>query len=226
MIVYNDIYSKQFGVFLEEYPIITASNEKVNFHSVVGRLGQLMEHTGVHDNVKISCTFSIAGTNYISKVRELKKWLKGPGKLSIDDEQETYYDVQFIEYGDIERELKTFGRFTVHFHCIPYEFLYSGQTYFTPGATLHNLYDECSPIYKIVGEGVCVLVVNGNTFEINVGQDATIDTSLMITYRTDEILNASAKGEYEGLKLKPGENTISITKGFTLTMAPRWGYEV
>lgn len=226
MIVYNNIYSKQFGIFLEEYPIITASNEKVNFYSVVGRLGQLVEHTKVHENIKISCTFSIGGINYIPKVRELKKWLKGPGKLSITDVQDTFYEVLYIEYGNIERELKKFGRFSVIFYCIPYEFLYTGQAYFTPGETLYNLYDECSPIYKIVGEGVCVLTVNGNTFEVNVGQDVTIDTARMITYRTNEILNATAKGEYDGLKLKPGENTISITDGFTLTLAPRWGYEI
>lgn len=226
MIIFNDMSNLQQGIKLYDYPEITASNENVNFHSVVGRLGSLVEHTRVHENIKVSCTFSIIGANISQKVREIKKWLKGPGNLSIDENHETFYDVQHIEYGDIERELKRYGRFTVFFHCVPYEYLYSGQSYFTPNAVLYNLYDECSPIYKIVGEGVCVLTVNGNTFEINVGQDATIDTALMLTYRTDEILNTAAKGEYEGLKLKPGENTISITNGFTLTMAPRWGYEV
>lgn len=224
MIVYNDINSKQFGIFLVDYPAITSSNEKINQHSVVGRNGSLIERTGIRENIKISCTFSISGTGYMSKVRELKKWLYGTGKLTIEDNQDVFYEVEYIEHGNIERQIQTYGTFTVIFHCTPYEFIQSGSEFITPGATLNNPYDECLPLYKIVGEGNCVLTVNGYKFEVNVGQDVSIDTALMITYRTDEILNTAAKGDYEGLKLKPGENTISITNGFTLTMAPRWGY--
>ena len=36
------------------------------------------------------------------------------------------------------------------------------------------------------------------------------------------MMNTSVSGDYEELYLKPGENEISITQGFTLTVIPNW----
>ena len=196
MIRFNNISSKSYNLIMTEHPIIQSSNEKVNMHSVSGRLGSLIESTGVRDSIKISCTFTTdKGTPFL-KIREAKRWLRGQGQLSITDNFETFYEVQYIECGDMERQYKNHGRFTVVFYCIPYEYHYTGQTYITPSDVLYNPYDECMPIYKIEGEGVCVLTVNGHRFEMNVGQDVSIDTDLMFAYRTEENLNTPVKGNY------------------------------
>lgn len=224
MIRFNNISSRNYNLIMTEHPIVQSSNEKVNMHSVNGRLGSLIEHTGIRDNIKITCTFTTVKGVPFEKIREAKRWLRGTGHLSITDNYDTFYEVQFIECGDMERQYKQHGRFNVVFYCLPYEFTYSGLSYITPGASLHNPYDECMPIYKIAGEGICVLTVNGKSFEMNVGQNVTIDTALMLAYRTDENLNATVKGNYEDLYLKSGNNTISITDGFELIISPRWGY--
>lgn len=224
MIRFKNISSKNYDLIMTEHPTIQSSNEKVNFYSVCGRHGSLIEHTGARDSIKITCRFTTLNGNPMSKIREAKRWLRGQGQLSLTDNFETCYEVQFIECGDVERQYVEHGSFSVTFYCLPYEYLYSGLTYFVPGNSLFNPYDECMPIYKIVGEGLCDLTVNGKTLQVNVGQDVTIDTALMLAYRTDENLNASVKGNYEDLHLKQGENTISITDGFELTIAPRWGY--
>lgn len=87
----------------------------------------------------------------------------------------------------------------------------------------YNPYDICHPIYKITGNGICTLTVNGKAMKATVGQNLTIDTERMIAYRKDgTMMNTSVSGDYEDLYLKPGENEISITQGFTLTVIPNW----
>ena len=56
-----------------------------------------------------------------------------------------------------------------------------------------------------------------------VGQNLTIDTDLMIAYRMDgDINNIAVTGNYEDLWLQEGENTISITSGYDLSIIPNW----
>ena len=91
------------------------------------------------------------------------------------------------------------------------------------GSRIDNQFDFCKPIYKISGEGVCTLSVNGKSMTANIGQNLTIDTELMLAYRTDgTLMTTSVNGDYEDLWLSEGENTVTITNGFTLTVIPRW----
>ena len=78
-------------------------------------------------------------------------------------------------------------------------------------------------IIEIEGEKAGVLTVNGHEIKINVGQNLTIDTNLMITYRQDRTLqNTAITGNYEDMYLLPGENTIEITEGLNLMVTPNW----
>ena len=89
----------------------------------------------------------------------------------------------------------------------------------------YNPYDMSKPEYKITGEGLCALTVNGKTMKANVGQNLTINTELMLSYREDgAIMNSSVTGEYKDLYLKPGENRISVSSGFSITIKPNWRY--
>ena len=92
-----------------------------------------------------------------------------------------------------------------------------------PIGTLINEYKEAHPVYHISGEGKCTLTVNKNIITCNVGQNLTIDTDRMIAYRKDGTLNnADVAGDYEGMWLPPGKNTITATNGFTVTVQPKW----
>ena len=88
---------------------------------------------------------------------------------------------------------------------------------------LYNPYYEAHPMYKITGEGVCTLSVNGQEMRANIGQNLTIDTERMIAYRTDGIMNNTAvSGDYQDLYLREGSNQIEITAGFDLKVIPNW----
>ena len=73
------------------------------------------------------------------------------------------------------------------------------------------------------GEGVLTLTVNGKKVTANVGQNLTIDTELMMAYRQDGIIqNIALTGDYENLFLQPGDNAITFSPGFTISIVPRW----
>lgn len=88
---------------------------------------------------------------------------------------------------------------------------------------LYNRYFLSHPVYKITGEGVCTLTVNGKTMVANVGQNLTIDTERKLSYRLDNtIMNTSVTGDYDDLYLLKGKNSIAITSGFRLKVIPNW----
>ena len=73
---------------------------------------------------------------------------------------------------------------------------------------------------------MCSSYLNGKSMTANVGQNMTIDTRLMVSYRKDgAMMNTAVSGDYSDLWVVHGSNTISITEGFLLEIRPRWGYE-
>ena len=88
---------------------------------------------------------------------------------------------------------------------------------------LNNPGERCLPVYKIAGEGMCTVTINGKQVRANVGQNLTIDTQRKLAYRTDGTMqNTAISGNYEDMILIPGRNSISVTSGFTLTAVPNW----
>lgn len=226
-IQYNDQTGHMNEVLLYDYPEISGGEKSYDETSVAGRKGALVGRDIGKSNLKITCTFSIISPQFMPNVRRLKKWLCGTGQLILSDSPEIYYRVLKVDYGTIERELRNYGRFTATFTCEPFEYLVSGQREYMAEELKFNPYDECCPVYKITGEGMCTLEVNEKQMTANVGQNLTIDTGKMIAYREDgEIRNTDVTGDYEDLFLPEGENRINITYGFDLRIIPNWGYDV
>lgn len=226
-IQYKERTSNSFGVFLYDYPEFSGAEKNYDEQSVAGRLGNLVGKDISKGNLEINCTFSVLHPSFMAEIREIKKWLSGTGELILSDSPEIYYEVNKVNYGSIERELRHYGRFAATFICKPFEYLVEGKRECDTKEVLFNPYCVCRPIYKIKGEGICTLTVNGNTMFANIGQNLTIDTERMMAYRTDgELQNTSVTGEYESMYLKEGENEITITDGFDMKIIPNWGYDV
>lgn len=214
---------KNYGISFYDYPVITPGRKRYETYSIPGMLGSLITDDGSRENATIKCTFSIVSSELHKACRELRRWLEGEGKLIFSDATDCYYKVLAIDSAGMERELYRYGRYTVTFTVIPYEFMTDGDIQVED--LKYNPYDECMPIYYIEGEGVCNLNVNGNIMRANIGQNLTIDSMLMVAYRSDGTMqNTSIAGDYEKLWLPHGKNSISITKGFRLKIKPKWGY--
>lgn len=224
-IEYNNSTSEDHWCFLNDYPQFSGGSKVYNSYTIPGLDGELVERDDYLSNLQIDCTFSIVSEMFMDIVRNIRSWLSGSGILVISDSPDIFYKVLKVEYGDIAREIRKFGTFTVSFICVPFEFLKSGQS--PVSSFTFNPADRAKPVYTITGEGLCTLTVNGYEFIVNVGQGAVINSELMLSYKNDgQSINTDVTGDYEKLWLPSGENTVSVSSGFSLSVIPQWGYRV
>lgn len=223
-IEYNNETGKGYGVILYDYAQFSGAEKSYQISAVGGRLGELVGVDDYKSNLVIQCTFGIISPQFMSHVTVLKRWLKGTGTLVISDHQDVFYKVWKVNYGDIERELRKFGQFTVSFTCTPYQFEKDGLI---PVSDIdYNPYDLCRPIYTITGTGAFTLTVNGNEMTGTVNGSITIDTERMVSYNADGVSqNNVVTGNYEELYIPHGDVNVSVSGG-TLSIIPQWGYDV
>lgn len=115
-----------------------------------------------------------------------------------------------------------FGTFDVTFVCDPGEYIAEGSNEYQLQEIAFNPYSECCPVYKVSGNGTCILEVNGCKMRANVTKELTIDTELTLAYSGENINNTAVSGDYEKIHLKSGENSISITDSFEIKVVPNW----
>lgn len=224
-IEYNGATCEDHWCFLNDYPQFSGGSKQYNSYAVSGMDGELVERNDYLTNLRIGCTFSIISKSFMNNVRDIRSWLSGSGTLVISDSPDIFYKVLKTENGDINREIRKFGTFSVDFICIPFEYTKDGQN--PVDSLAYNPGDTAKPIYTITGEGVCTLTVNGYEFEANVGQEAVINSELQMSYKNDgQLINTDVTGNYEKLWLPHGENVVSVSSGFTLSAIPQWGYRV
>ena len=222
-IEYNGSTCEDHWCFLNDYPEFSGGSKQYNTYAVPGMDGELVGKNDYLSNLQINCTFSIISKAFMNNVRDIRSWLSGTGKLIISDSPDIFYKVWKTEYGDIAREIRKFGTFTVSFVCTPFEFLKDGQT--SVSTITFNPADKAKPIYTITGEGLCTLTVNGYEFTANVGQEAVIDSERKLSYKSDgQSINTDVTGDYEKLWLPHGENSVAVSSGFLLSVVPQWGY--
>lgn len=223
---FNQNTGQDFGIILYDYPEIEQAKHNYNTYSIPGRDGELVSSDDHLSNITVKCTFSVLSKRLIPKIREIKQWLSGTGKLKFTDTADVFYEVLKVECDSIERELRNYGKFSVIFTCYPYEFAIEGQYPRKIEEIRHNGYDKCMPLYEIWGDGQCVLTVNGKSMGATVYGNLIIDSRLMLAYMAGNVLmNTSVTGKYEDLWLPHGDCSISITDGFVLKVTPRWGWK-
>lgn len=215
----------EYGLLPVRRPDIPAPELRVTETEIPGRDGVLTESDGDYAPITISIEFNFMRSpdTWASAFRAAKKWLHGSGKLELSDDQDYFYRVYYCKIDDCERTSRKIGKFTVEFYCQPYMYQKDGETEVENPISLYNFGAVSHPIYKITGEGMCTLTVNGKSMTANVGQNITIDTDAMLAYREDGTLqNTSVTGDYENLYLAEGENTISVTDEFEFVVIPNW----
>lgn len=223
---FNNINNSDMGIYATR-PNIPAAKRKKTSYKIPGRDGELYIHENAVEDIVISIDFGFycEQSKWMDYYRAAKKWLltKMSGKLILSDDTDYFYKVKSVAIGTAERIVKDIGEFKADFTCDGFQYLKSGLFEYDKEDVLYNPYSLSKPIYKITGEGVCQLIVNGKTVSANVGQNITIDTERMISHRSDGTLqNTNISGDYEDLYLSEGDNTISISEGFALKVIPNW----
>lgn len=178
-----------------------------------------------YSDTEISIEFNFKSNNsWDIDFREVKKWLLNfkNNKLRFSDDLEVFYKVKKVTINNPERILKRMGKFVVTFICDPYVYLSYGDNEIELGNYLYNEWLESRPIYRIVGEGLLTLTVNGKAIKVNVGQEVIINTELGLVYREGKINNIAMTGMYEDLYIKEGDNNFKWSGNFKIYVIPNW----
>lgn len=222
---YNNESCLEYGIIPVRRPNIPAPEEKVEEVEIPGRNGVLIISEKLYESISILIEF-----NFMSKpnrwgetYRKAKKWLSGNGELWFSDDHDVYFKVLYCKVTDTERTSRRIGNFTAEFICDPYTYYKSGKNEIELEHVIYNPGVTCEPVYRITGEGLCTLTVNGYQFTANVGQEIIIDSNRMISYKTDgQSVNTDVAGDYSKLWMNAGENTLSATNGFNVRITPEW----
>lgn len=223
-LTYNGQTNREKGLYLKKFPSFSYSNEKYNSTVINGRRGALITNLNSYDNIKVTVSFLING-DYMKKIREIKQWLSGKGRLSFSDDGDIYYEVQKITYGNENRTYYDRGTFEVVFSCFPFEFSKDGATAFEWSAGyITNNYDYSFPVYEIAG-GTGFITVDGQTFSFsNINETFIIDTRRSMVYGKESgksLLNKTS-GDLSCLNFKKGRQSLTCTPQAKIT--PNWGY--
>ena len=223
---YKNEGSRMHGLLPVRRPSIPAPERRVTETEIEGRDGVLVEDGETWEPLVIPVEFNFmtAPERWGETYRDAKKWLlKDTGNLKFQDDPSCFYKVMFCRITESERTSRKIGRFTAEFTCDPYTYMISGLQEMDPSEMIFNYGEISKPIYKITGNGNCILTVNGKNMKATVEENLIIDTDLMIAYRKDgEMKNTMIIGNYEDLYLQEGDNMVSITESFGLKIIPNW----
>lgn len=219
--------SSDMGLRFLAYPVFQYGTEKIEEIEIPGRVGCLTKRTGIYSDTVIENELEFTTQNVAMnelKRLEIEHWLKNIKKVTYSDMKNYYFRVKKVEV-EFKRKYGFWGDVKAVFTCEPGLYTLNGleELQLKTDEKLENLYGISAPVYKIMGEGMCTLTVNGKSVTANIGQNLTIDTERMLCYRTDGTMqNAAMTGKYENLYLKEGENTISFSGGFQVFVVPNW----
>lgn len=218
--------STEHNILFEEYPVIQMGQEEYDSVKIPGR-GTLYSTTGTYSDTMITLLIDVnmAGKagDRISAYIDARRFLIACKTISFCDTPGFFYKAKCVELSEVDQYSEASGDFEARFTCEPGVYLDTGIQQYDIEDVKLNRYDLCHPIYLITGEGVCTLTVNGKIMTVNVGQNLTIHTELMLAYRQDGTMqNTEVTGDYQDLYLQPGQNEISITSGFVCKVIPNW----
>lgn len=156
----------------------------------------------------------------------LKRWLyESKNKILILSDSADYYrKVKKVTIETITRSKKYLGSFKITFRCDPNLYVVNGLNSIAVNSTknIKNNYAISKPTYTITGEGMCTLTVNNNSVTVNVGQSIIINTEKELVYKNDSSMTNISTGKYKDLYLLEGNNTVTVSNGFTLSIVPNW----
>lgn len=225
-VIFNGQASDNIGLKVEHRPIIPVPEQEIEYIEVEGRDGSLTRRKGYKD-ISIPVEFGAKHNNLPQLMRNIRAWLleHRSKELIFSDDLDYFYKVKAIRCGNIERELKSIGKFTAEFICDPFQYMQSGKEsiILTAPDTIHNLGTRYSePSIKIYGSGDVVLWVGNIGVAItDIDEYIEINTVLKDVYKGTILQTNKMQGKFP--ILEPGEINIDWTGNITkVEITPNW----
>lgn len=211
---FNNCTDLEIGIKAVKRPFFPSLKKRYREQQIDGKDGTDYKIIGYENRILVVEYNFIDRKNIHEKVRRIRRWLDNikDKRLWEGDDPSYFYIVKKVEYDDIERKLKTIGKFKVTFTLEPFAYSFYGaeELKINNGDMLYNGGDfESKPIITIQGEGDIKLWINESLIELNLTMGkTTINSKLELCYKDtlDNPTNKYMKGDFPVLKLD--ENTI------------------
>ena len=249
ILTFNGKDLREFGVHVSGEKTFTAPERDVEFISIPGRSGDLIQDNGcfLNQTVSYACGITI---DFDQNFSALKAWLQQDAeyhRLTDSYHPDEYRQAAFL--AAIEPEMEQYnasGRFSLEFVCKPQRFLLSGEatTRYRPasGASFQITNPTRFPSTpKItIGNGEnATITINGIRITISPYKNVTHLNSITVDCEAQDCYNETTpptnmnryitltdtNGDiaYEYPRLLPGNNTISVSGTVSyIDITPRW----
>ena len=214
MVLWNNTNLRTKGIIVENIPTITKGKKRIDTYEIEGRNGVLMVDKGTYDTfiVSLSCHF-----NETNSLDEIKSFLDGYGKLSIDGIRE--YEAIVNNKIDFE-EVATSGfrKFPLQFLCNPIAHDINETTVeITDPSTELTINQSFNtyPVIELKGSDNVSITFNNKTFylyDLDSTKTYTLDCNAQEIYSN---VNESSIMAGDFPYLQPSANTISYTGTLT-----------
>lgn len=228
---YNGHYSSEYGLIITEVPQMTHSEIQGNTYDIPNRDGLLYDANTKRSMASIKVRFALKNKEYRYQLRQIRNWLSGRGRLTIDDAPDSFYEVKRINLSESQL-IVTLGYIEAEFIIEPYEYIipldkYVGST--VQGIIINNEeYSKCYPLYKIEpvyaeADDLTLYFMNhktiNNPYSVSIHRDANqtiyIDTKRKISYdQNGNILPISV--DYEKLTMDSDKYLMQVRKGSSI----------
>lgn len=219
-LIFNNVDTRDLGVHIEELPIVARAERMVEFVTVQGRNGYLVNDFNVYNPIDYDVTFKIKDVN---KINQIKKVFNGQGILKLSNQPNVYYKATIINQIDFTRVIRTYQECLISFKLQPFGYLIDNNSMtITSEDTIENIGNVYSqPTIKVFVNRTQVNGGNGNIYvneetialkDVDSGE-LVIDCELEECYKlgNDGLyvnINSHMIGEYVCLEV--GNNTISF----------------
>lgn len=222
-IILNGVDSRTIkGLLISELPPISKPGIRVQQEEIDGRDGDLITPLGyaAYDKViKIGLTY-----DYV--IDDIIEYFNGSGKVVFSNEPDKYYFYSIYNQIDFEKLIR-FKTAEVTLHIQPFKFsdTENEQTFNLSGTSSEvsirnngNIYSR--PTITITGSGDIDFLLNGSqllTIDLGLNtQTIIINCTEMNAYNSQGVLlNRLVSGDYDNIKLKVGNNTLSFIGNVT-----------
>ncbi len=194
--------------------------------TVMGRDGEYVFENG-YNNKFLEFRCSLAKGTIIERrqrAREIASWLSSTGDLVLDYENDKTYKV-IKTVSDISLSMEqAWDEFNITFETEPFQYgEFKTLSFDNPSTVVVNNQGtyEAETLISITGTGNVTVSSEGYSFTlIGITEKLNIDSKKMLVY-TDANENEISKHSGNFIKLKPGNNTITVT-GFVSNMTVKF----
>ena len=212
---FNNNTSINLNLFLENYPSVPVANEEYDEQPVEGRNGTLFINKGTYPNVVVPFVFSIRSEELELDFDKVYEWLTEiTDNRLIFGRNDRCYKVKKIIFGNLQKEFRSIGAFSVDFICEPfkadldpiiYEITSSGFTFEYFGNA------PAESLIKIYGTGNVQITINGETMEIlSIDDYVEIDSKLM-QVRNLDLTSKDDDTSGNFILFEKGTNSVNYT---------------